>query len=79
MMTASGIGDPHFLPDDLGDLPPVAVCVPLVLEGPDEDVRRMRMIPARSVSDVPGILGREAEGYIMPRGAALLPQLKSTN
>ncbi|MEP6911415.1 MAG: nickel-dependent lactate racemase [bacterium] len=45
----------------------------------DEDVRRMRMIPARSISDVLRILGREAEGYIMPRGAALLPQLESTN
>ena len=45
---------------------------------PDEDVRRMRMIPARSVSEVFEILGREAEGYILPRGAALMPQLKST-
>jgi nickel-dependent lactate racemase len=50
----------------------------LVSKLPDEEVRRMRMIPARSVSDVLDSLGREAEGYIMPRGAALLPRLEST-
>ena len=50
----------------------------LVSKLPDEEVRRMRMMPARSVSNVIDSLGREAEGYIMPRGAALLPQLEST-
>jgi nickel-dependent lactate racemase len=45
---------------------------------PDEEVRRMRMIPARSVSAVIDNLGRETEGYIMPRGAALFPRVEST-
>ncbi len=49
----------------------------LVSRLPDEGVRRMRMIPARSVSAVIDNLGRETEGYIMPRGAALLPRLES--
>jgi len=49
----------------------------LVSRLPDEEVRRMRMIPARSVSAVIDNLGRETEGYIMPRGAALLPRLES--
>lgn len=49
----------------------------LVSKLSDEQVRRMRMIPARSVSDVIEDLGRELEGYIMPRGAALLPRLES--
>lgn len=49
----------------------------LVSKLPDEKVRRMRMFPAGSVSDVTDNLGREAEGYIMPRGAALLPRLES--
>jgi len=45
----------------------------------DEEVRRMRMIPARSLSDVIDSLDRETEGYIIPRGAALLPLIKGTN
>ena len=49
----------------------------LVSRLPDEEVRRMRMIPASSVSAVIDNLGRETEGYIMPRGAALLPRLES--
>lgn len=51
----------------------------LVSRLPDEGVRRMRMIPARSVSAVIDNLGRETEGYIMPRGAALLPRLESNS
>jgi nickel-dependent lactate racemase len=51
----------------------------LVSRLPDEEVGRMRMIPARSLGDVIDSLDRETEGYIMPRGAALLPLIASTN
>ena len=44
----------------------------------DDEVRRMRMIPARSLTEVPGIGDGKTEGYIMPRGAAILPLLEST-
>lgn len=50
----------------------------LVSTLPDEDVRRMRTTPAHSVSDVIENLPGGAEGYIMPRGAALLPRIEST-
>jgi nickel-dependent lactate racemase len=49
----------------------------LVSELPDEDVRRMRMTPAHSLTDVLDQMDRETEGYIMPRGPALLPRLAS--
>lgn len=42
---------------------------------PDVDVRRMRMLPARSLDDAVANLKRTGDGYILPRGAALLPQL----
>jgi nickel-dependent lactate racemase len=45
----------------------------LVSELPDEEVRRMRMTPARSLTEVFDSLDHEAQGYIMQRGAALLP------
>lgn len=51
----------------------------LVSELPDEEVRRMRTIPARSVSDVVDSLPVGVPGYIMPRGAALLPRIESTH
>ena len=38
-----------------------------------DDVRRMRMIPARSIDFALSTIPKEAKGYIMPRGAALLP------
>lgn len=47
----------------------------LVSELPGEEVLRMRLIPARSLGEALDSLTREVEGYIMPRGAALLPQL----
>jgi lactate racemase len=47
--------------------------IQLVSRLPEEDVRRMRMRPARSLSEAVESLGREAKGYIMPRGAAVLP------
>jgi nickel-dependent lactate racemase len=50
----------------------------LVSRLPDEEVRRMRMIPARSLSDVINNLDQETKGYIMPRGAALLPKVSAT-
>lgn len=48
----------------------------LVSNLPDEEVRRMRMIPARAIADVVESLDREAQGYVMPRGAAVLPLLE---
>ena len=39
----------------------------------DEEVRRMRMIPARSIEEVLAGVSPDVKGYIMPRGAALLP------
>jgi len=46
--------------------------VQLVSSLPDEDVRLMRMTPARTVADA---LARASvgEGYVMPRGAAFMP------
>jgi nickel-dependent lactate racemase len=42
----------------------------------DEDVRRMRMEPASGVAQALANVGHAVEGYILPRGAALLPILK---
>lgn len=39
----------------------------------DDQVRKMRMIPARSIEDVLSNTSADDKGYIMPRGAALLP------
>jgi lactate racemase len=50
----------------------------LVSTLPDVEVRRMRTIPARSVSEVVDNLPDGVPGYIMPRGAALLPRIEST-
>jgi nickel-dependent lactate racemase len=47
--------------------------VHLVSELADDVVRRMRMIPARSLSEALANVTSNAQGYIMPRGAALLP------
>ena len=49
----------------------------LVSRLPDEEVRRMRMTPASSVAEVLDTLDHELEGYIMQRGAALLPLMHS--
>jgi nickel-dependent lactate racemase len=51
--------------------------VHLVTKLPDEEVRRMRMIPARSLEEVLATVSPDARGYILPRGAALLPVLVS--
>jgi hypothetical protein len=39
----------------------------------DDEVRRMRMIPENSLDAALANLSPEAKGYILPRGAALLP------
>jgi nickel-dependent lactate racemase len=41
-----------------------------------DDVRRMRMSPAQSPATVLAGLGPAVEGYILPRGAALLPLIE---
>jgi nickel-dependent lactate racemase len=47
--------------------------VQLVTRLAEEEVRRMRMIPARSLEEALSSLLPDVKGYIMPRGAALLP------
>ncbi|HEX8652764.1 MAG TPA: nickel-dependent lactate racemase [Pyrinomonadaceae bacterium] len=49
----------------------------LVSELAEEDVRRMRMIPARSIDEAVAQVSPDAEGYIMPRGASVLPVIAS--
>ena len=44
----------------------------------DEAARQMRMIPAESIESAVSAVSRNAKGYIMPRGAALLPALDET-
>lgn len=42
----------------------------------DEDVRRMRMTPARTLTDALANIDARVEGYVLPRGAALLPVMR---
>ena len=42
----------------------------------DDEVRRMRMIPARSIEEALAGIPSSASGYTMPRGAAALPILQ---
>jgi len=49
----------------------------LVSELAAEDTKRMRLIPARSLTEALDHVDADAEGYILPRGAALLPLLKA--
>jgi lactate racemase len=51
--------------------------VQLVSSLPDEDVRLMRMTPARTIEEALARLRGEAEGYVMPRGAAFMPVVSS--
>jgi nickel-dependent lactate racemase len=51
----------------------------LVSKLEDEDVRRMRMTPARSLHEAMKGLASTKEGFIMPRGSALLPVMKHAN
>lgn len=48
----------------------------LVSELPDDDVRRMRMTPARSLTEALDQIAREPEGFIMPHGARFLPRIQ---
>jgi nickel-dependent lactate racemase len=49
-----------------------------ILTGLDEDrVRGMRMTPAISIESILAQLSLNATGYIMPRGAALLPRTET--
>jgi len=47
--------------------------VRIVTTLPEPDVKQMRMIPANSIESVLAQVAPIAPGYIMPRGAALLP------
>src|SRR5689334_12291202 len=48
----------------------------LISGSPDEQVKRMRMIPARSLAEA--LKGVEKKfGFIMPRGAAVLPRMEN--
>ncbi len=49
----------------------------LVSKVPDEEVRRMRMIPFRTFSDAFDQAPHNVDGYIMPRGAAFLPRVET--
>src|SRR5262245_15107386 len=46
----------------------------LVSELPDQEVREMRMIPARSIDHALAEMAQDGSGFILPRGAALLPR-----
>lgn len=48
----------------------------LVSELPPDDVRRMRMVPVRTISEALEQAGSGA-GFIMPRGAAVLPRIEA--
>jgi nickel-dependent lactate racemase len=45
----------------------------LISELPDEQVKRMRMTPARTIAAA--LEDTDADGFIMPRGAAVLPRI----
>lgn len=47
--------------------------VQLVSNLADEDVRHMRMEPARTVEEALARIDADAEGYVLPRGAAYMP------
>ncbi|HKC62612.1 MAG TPA: nickel-dependent lactate racemase, partial [Pyrinomonadaceae bacterium] len=47
--------------------------VHLISELADQDVRRMRMMPARNLDEALAQINRNAQGYISPRASLLLP------
>jgi lactate racemase len=49
----------------------------LVSELADDDVRQMRMFPARTLADALELSGGCEGGFIMPRGAAVLPRIEA--
>jgi len=48
----------------------------LISNLPDDEVRRMRMIPSQSIDQALAAVPGNAKGYIMPRGAAALPTIR---
>jgi nickel-dependent lactate racemase len=50
--------------------------VVLVSELAPDDVRRMRMIPARNLDEAMRLAGDAESGYVMPHGASYLPVVK---
>ncbi|MGA9995075.1 MAG: nickel-dependent lactate racemase [Pyrinomonadaceae bacterium] len=48
----------------------------LISSLPDEDVKRMRITPARTIDEALAHTGESAEGYILPRGASVLPLIE---
>jgi hypothetical protein len=51
--------------------------VGLISELQDEDVRRMGMTPFRTLSDALAQARPDTVGYILPRGAAILPLISA--
>ena len=49
----------------------------LISELPSDDVKRMRMIPVRTISEALEQAGN-GNGFILPRGAAVLPRVQAT-
>jgi nickel-dependent lactate racemase len=47
--------------------------VHLVSKLGEEDARRMRMTPARTLDEALSRAGGDAQGFVMPRGAAIMP------
>jgi nickel-dependent lactate racemase len=52
--------------------------VHLVSKLADDDVRRMRMIPSRSVDEALARIDQTSQGYIMPRASSSLPVVASS-
>ncbi len=53
----------------------VRVC--LVSELPPDEVRKMRMVPVRTIEEALAQAG-SGDGFILPRGAAVLPRIEPT-
>jgi nickel-dependent lactate racemase len=51
--------------------------VQLVSALPEEDVRLMRMTPARTLEEALARVESEAAGYVLPRGAAFMPVVRA--
>jgi nickel-dependent lactate racemase len=47
----------------------------LISDLSDEDVRRMRMIPSKSINEALHSVASFENGFILPRGAGILPRL----
>jgi nickel-dependent lactate racemase len=51
--------------------------VHLVSSLPDDDVRLMRMTPARTIEEALSEIESDGAGYLLPRGAAFMPVVAS--